>query len=175
MGKENTRKNFSTRVIEEVFEDQGRACGKCGRSLIDGFEAHHINGDNSDNSKENCLLLCASCHDSEKWNTLQEQKKAVIGELTTLIQKAVDGQIAGALMEKTLDAIKMKLSLQKQTADMPLLEAPATSRVEYSKEIAEYNIKEWMRGTREGFILGVEWIQGKQEPTTTYSKCKKKE
>jgi hypothetical protein len=169
------RKNFSIKVIEEVYEEQGRCCISCGKSLLEGFEAHHKSGDRSDNSKENCELLCGMCHDAKKWETMQEQKKAVIGELTILIQKAMDGQIAGALMDKTLDAIKMKLSLQKQTSDIVLMEAPAISRIEYSEAIAEYNLKEWLRGMHEGFVLGVEWTSGKREEKVSITKKKKEE
>ena len=154
--KEKLRKNFPIKVINEVYEEQGRCCNKCGRSLLEGFEAHHKNGDSSDNGIENCELLCVRCHDAELWNTLQEQKKLTIGEIATLIQKALDGQVAGALMDKTLDAIKLKLSLQKQVSDISLLEAPVTSRIEYSQEIAEYNLREYTRGFKDGLIKGLE-------------------
>lgn len=168
MVEDKKRKNFSIQTINEVFEECGRSCMYCGKSILDGFEVHHVNGDNSDNSKENCQLLCGQCHDAELWNTLKQQKTAVVGELSELIRKAIDGQVAGALMDKTLDAIKMKLSLQKQVADIQLLEAPAKSRVEYSEAIAEYNLKEYVRGVREGFIMGME----KGEGTITKKKDK---
>jgi len=156
MNNRKIRKNFSRKVIDEIFEEQGQCCAKCGKSLLDGFEADHIDGDCSNNIKENCRLVCARCHEGTQWETLQEQKKVVIGELTLLIQKALDGQVAGALMDKALDAIKLKLSLQKQVADISLLEAPATSRIEYSEAIAEYNLKEYVKGVREGVIKGLE-------------------
>ena len=165
------RKNFSIKTINEVYEEQGRCCSKCGRSLLEGFEAHHKNGDSSDNSIENCELLCSMCHDAEKYKTLQDQKKATIGEITTLIQKALDGQVAGALMDKTLDAIKLKLSLQKQVYSDVLMEAPATSRIEYSEAIAEYNLKEYVRGVHDGLLKGIEIAKEEKGDT---SKSKKK-
>jgi hypothetical protein len=157
--KEKLRKNFSIQIIEEVFEEQGRCCAKCGRSLLDGYEAHHKDGDSSNNDKENCELLCGMCHDAELWNTLKKQKEAIVGELSELIRKAIDGQIAGALMDKALDAIKLKLSLQKQIADIQLLEAPAISRIEYSEAIAEYNLKEYIRGVKDGIMKALELSQ----------------
>ena len=156
VNKEKLRKNFTIKVINEVYEEQGRCCNKCGRSLLEGFEVHHKNGDSSDNSIENCELLCSMCHDAEKYNTLQEQKKATIGEIATLIQKGIDGQIAGALADKLLDAIKLKLSLQKQVYSDVLMEAPATSRIEYSEAIAEYNLKEYIRGVKDGIMKALE-------------------
>ena len=154
--QEKIRRNFSIKVINEVYEEQGRCCNKCGRSLLEGFECHHINGDSSNNSIENCELLCVRCHDAKQWETLQEQKKLTIGEIATLIQKGIDGQIAGALADKLLDAIKLKLSLQKQVYGDVLMEAPATSRIEYSEAIAEYNLKEYIRGVHDGVLKGIE-------------------
>jgi len=172
--QEKIRKNFSIKTINEVYEEQGRCCNKCGRSLLEGFRVDHKDGDCSNIEKDNCQLLCARCHEGRQWETLQQQKKATIGELTALIQKAIEGNIAGALMDKTLEAIKLKLSLEKQVADLTLMEAPATSRIEYSEAIAEYNLKEWLRGIREGFVMGVEWTSGKQEEKGDTSKSKKK-
>ena len=154
--QEKIRKNFTKKVIEEVYEENNGQCMKCGKSLLGGFIADHLNGDRSDNSKENCRLLCAMCNYGEQWNTLQKQKIEVIGKLRDLIQKAIDGQIAGALMDKTLDAIKLQLSLQKQVYSDVLMEAPATSRIEYSEAIAEYNLKEYVRGVKDGVLKGIE-------------------
>jgi len=154
--QEKIRKNFTKKVIEEVYEENNGQCMKCGRSLLNGFIADHLNGDRSDNSKENCRLLCAMCNYGEQWSTLQKQKIEIIGKLRDLIQKALDGQVAGTLMDKTLDAIKLKLSLQKQVSDISLLEAPVTSRIEYSQEIAEYNLREYTRGFKDGLIKGLE-------------------
>ena len=169
--QEKIRKNFTKKVIEEVYEENNGQCMKCGRSLLDGFIADHLDGDRSNNNKENCRLLCAMCNYGEQWSTLQKQKIEVIGKLRDLIQKAIDGQIAGALMEKTLDAIKLQLSLQKQVVDIQLMEAPATSRIEYSEAIAEYNLKEYVRGVHDGVLKGLEIAKEKKGET---SKSKKK-
>lgn len=39
-------------------------CEQCGRHLDEGerFETHHVNGDRTDNSPENLMNLCVSCH-----------------------------------------------------------------------------------------------------------------
>ena len=174
VNKEKIRKNFPIKIVEEVYEEQGRVCAKCDRPLIEGYVIHHKDGNNSNIEKENCQLLCSACHYGEQYKTLQEQKKEVIGELSLLIKKAIDGQVAGALMDKTLDAIKMKLSLQKQVSDIVLMEAPATSRIEYSREIAEWNLRERMNGIRQGFVMGIEFCRGKEEERGDTSKSKKK-
>jgi len=148
------RKNFPIKTIEEVFEEQGRACGKCGKSLFFGYAVHHKDGDSSNDARENCQLLCGNCHDSEQWKTIEQQKKESIGQLDSLIDKAVKGEIAGALLDKALDAIKLKLSLQGQTNNIGLLEAPSDVKLESYVVVMEAKQRAYL----EGFIKGLETI-----------------
>lgn len=160
---EKERKNFSTKVIEEVFEEQGRCCGKCGKSLLGGFHTHHKNGNRTDVRKENCQLLCSGCHGGEQYKTLQDQKKAVIGDLETLIKTGVDGKASGATIEKLLDAIKLKLSLQRQILDDPPLEVPSSVKAETYITVMEHGLKEREIGIKEGILIGLNIFKELQE------------
>jgi len=150
------RKNFPTKVIEEVFEEQGRQCAKCSKSLLGGFHTHHKDGDSSNVEKENCLLLCPGCHGGEQYKTLQDQKKIAIGNLDALIKTGVEGKASGATIEKLLDAIKLKLSLQRQIMDDPPLEPPASVKVETYITVMEHGLKEREYGFKEGLLKGID-------------------
>lgn len=150
------RKNFDTKTIEEVLGEQGMACGKCGKSLMYGYHAHHKNGDNTDNSKENCQLLCKSCHGAKQYETLQLQKQAVITDLDSMIKKGVEGGLAGTIIERLLDAIKLKLSLQGQVYDDPPLELPIELRMKDYQTVMQHGLQEYERGIKDGILKGLD-------------------
>lgn len=151
---ETDRKNFLVKTINDVFEEQGRCCSKCGNSITGGFEAHHRDGDRSNNAKENCQLLCAGCHDAELYKTLQDQKKGVIDQVDALITKGAAGEMAGAIIDKLLDAIKLKLSLQRQVYETKLLQPPISAMIESSIVIEEAKIREYANGVKSGMLSG---------------------
>jgi hypothetical protein len=156
MSKQEKRKNFPTKIIEEVFEEQGRQCSKCDKSLLYGYHAHHKDGDNTNIQKENCQLLCPGCHGGEQYKTLLEQKKAAIVDLDKLILTGTENKASGATIEKLLDAIKMKLSLQRQVMDDPPLEVPSGVKAETYITVMEHGIKEYEKGIKEGILKGIE-------------------
>ena len=58
-------------IEEEAFERQDRRCAVCGDPLEWGcyavddegaWEAHHIDGDPTNNIVENCACVCVHCH-----------------------------------------------------------------------------------------------------------------
>lgn len=81
-------KNFKDRsrsVARSVFwgrhEKDTYNCPDCGRgggSLVSGFEVHHKNGNPMDNSPENLVALCRTCHN------LREGKKPSITQIERL-------------------------------------------------------------------------------------------
>lgn len=152
------RKNFPASVINEVYDEQGGQCGKCGKTLVWGFHAHHKNGNSSDINKENCQLLCRSCHGGEQYKTLMEQKKASLTDLSSLIGKAVQGEIAGAGIEKTLDAIKYRERIQIQLADEGYLEPPMEKKLESYTTVMEARLEEYERGLKDGIRAGLSTI-----------------
>jgi hypothetical protein len=69
MARMKARNGFSSAQIETAWERQragGLAqCPCCGRSLSHvgcGWDAHHRNGDRSDDRTSNLVLPCADCH-----------------------------------------------------------------------------------------------------------------
>jgi len=150
MSKTQERKNFPTKIIEEVFEEQGRQCAKCSKSLFNGYHVHHRDGDNSNIERENCQLLCPGCHGGEMYKTLQEQKKAVITDIDKLLSAGLDGKASGATLEKLLDAIKLKLSLQRQVMNDPPLEVPSSVKAETYISVMEHGLREYERGFKTG-------------------------
>ena len=148
---QETRKNFSITVINKKFEEQGRACGKCGNPILHGFHAHHIDADNSNDSEENCQLLCKTCHASEQYKTLQAQKKRTVESLDKLVAKGLEGTMAGAIIDKLLDAIKLELSLSSQLYEEEYFSGPPEIKLEYSYVIAENGLKRY----EEGYLSGV--------------------
>lgn len=160
MSKEkDKRKNFPTKVIEEVFEEQGRQCAECDKSLFYGYHAHHRDGDNTNIQKENCQLLCPGCHGGKMYSTLQEQKKAVITDLDKLITTGIENKASGATIEKLLDAIKLKLSLQRQVMDDPPLEVPSGVKAETYITVMEHSLKEYEKGLKEGILKGIDLVK----------------
>jgi len=156
------RKDFSKWAVEVVYQQQQGACPRCGKPLLAGFHRHHKDGDNTNNSVENLELLCLVCHGSKQWNTLQEQKKKHIGELDTLINKAINEGMAGTLVDKLLDSIKLALSLEKQVYGLDTEEVPVSIRMESYITVAEHSLEEYIKGIKEGINIGVS-LSGKKE------------
>lgn len=63
--KNSIKKNGKT-TLKPLIKLRGRKCEKCGLTeWLDqpiNLEIHHVNGDRSDNSLENLILLCPNCH-----------------------------------------------------------------------------------------------------------------
>lgn len=156
MSSKDSRKNFPIKIVEEVFSEQGGLCGKCGKSLMYGYHVHHKDGDNTNIAKENCQLLCKACHGAKQYETLQLQKQAIITDLDALIKKGVEGGLAGATIERLLDAIKLKLSLQGQIYDDPSIEPPIETRMKDYQIVMEHGLREYEKGVKEGLGKGID-------------------
>lgn len=53
------------RYLIEKYSEQCSSCGWNKRHPVTGkvpLEVHHVNGDNSDNTEQNLVLLCPNCH-----------------------------------------------------------------------------------------------------------------
>jgi hypothetical protein len=55
---------FTRALKREVFERDNKKCRVCGKSVVPLGEriVHHINANKNDNSLENLILVCKSCH-----------------------------------------------------------------------------------------------------------------
>ena len=56
-----TRRDFPESVQEEILRRQNHRCNVC-RSLLTTVDFDHVDGDNSNNSINNCQALCPACH-----------------------------------------------------------------------------------------------------------------
>lgn len=151
--KEKERKNFPTKVIDEVYTEQGGICGKCDKSLQYGYHAHHKDGDSSNNSKENCQLLCSSCHGGEKYATYLKQKEAVILDLQVLVKNET---VSGATVDKKLDAVKLILSLQAQVYNDSPLQPPLESRMKDYEVVMRAKLEAYEEGAKDAYLKGLE-------------------
>jgi hypothetical protein len=142
------RRNFSKESIDYSFKLQGGACAKCGLPFKTGFEAHHADGDNTNN----CQLLDERCHDSEKYTTMKAQKERALKQTQDMIDLGVQGKLAGAVIDKLLDAIKLELSLQTQIYSEEHFDIPLEMRMETSTAIAEINLKTY----QDGYLAGLQ-------------------
>jgi nitrate/TMAO reductase-like tetraheme cytochrome c subunit len=53
---------FSHRLREKMREQQDRKCAVCGERSNQHLDVHHINGDKHNNTPENLVALCRTCH-----------------------------------------------------------------------------------------------------------------
>jgi hypothetical protein len=151
------RKDFPQWKVEIVFRMQDGVCSRCSNPLAaTGFARHHKDGDNSNNSVENLELLCPSCHHSEQFKTLQLQKEKHLKELETLTAKGMQGEIAGAVLDKLLDSIKLALSLERQLYGTDIEEPPVAIRTENYLTSSGLLMKEYERGFYVGLEKGAE-------------------
>jgi hypothetical protein len=75
---------FPELIVDDAFERQDGLCGYCGADLEEtSYEAHHLNGEPTDDRLDNCVLLCAlpddDCHhfahDYDWWRGALLKKK----------------------------------------------------------------------------------------------------
>ena len=143
---QDTRKNFSLEVIEKTLIKQGNCCYQCGLPMTYGFDAHHIDGDNSNGSESNCALMHPRCHDAKQWETLKLQKEKALGQIQTTIQAAIEGKLAGAIIKEVNELLDKESSLQNQLYGMEHFELPAKFRIEYSEAVARANLDAFQNG-----------------------------
>ena len=63
MNDPTPRKNFSKDFKKLVRKSQKNKCSKCEEKLEEEtIEYHHIDGNRSNNSLNNCEALCPNCH-----------------------------------------------------------------------------------------------------------------
>ena len=58
----NSRKKPSQRERALLQQEIGSKCPICGNESVGEFQVHHLNGNPSDNTFTNMLLICPNCH-----------------------------------------------------------------------------------------------------------------
>ncbi len=81
------RRNIPGRLRLAIFQETFSKCPFCGLEKIGSLEVHHINGNHSDNTPENLIAVCASCH-AQISKGLIEEKKVV--ETKAKLQNGID-------------------------------------------------------------------------------------
>ena len=66
--KEKKNRISSTRSVANLLKKWKKELGKkeicpiCGENMPETFQNHHIDGNSDNNSKDNLVKICASCH-----------------------------------------------------------------------------------------------------------------
>ena len=152
------RKDFPEWKVTAVYVSQDGACLRCGRSLADGFQRHHKDSNRSNNSVENLELVCVACHRAtfakDSIDKHRDQERYVLDKLNTTIQNALDGKVAGAVVEKLVDACTMSLKVSRQVNELDQgVEYPPASIGIFSKfKEREAQLDSYVEGFRAGSL-----------------------
>ena len=164
-----TRKDFFTWQVEAVYKAQDGVCARCGNSLEHGFHRHHKDGNHANNSIENLELLCPSCHRATLGDAVkqhEEQERRILEKLNELIDKALDGKVAGAVVEKLIDAMQLSLRISRNLAKLDEgIESPPAS-IELAKRLQETKIL--TQTYLEGFKDGMRASKASEEESDCY-------
>ena len=158
---QDDREDFSKFLVEATYIAQDGICLKCGGTLEKGFHRHHLDGDHSNNSPENLVLMCANCHRAEaKGKDFQAHKrveKAVFKRIDQILDKAMNKELAGTVIDKISDLLSMQLRLSRNYRDLDVgIEYPPASftmirNLQKSELLQKYGMTMW----KEGYLSGV--------------------
>lgn len=162
-----TREDFPKWAVTQKFLLQEGACPKCSNPLEKGYHRHHKNGDHADNSVDNLELLCPECHHAEKaghgsegddtTNMLIQHRlveRSVMKKIVEMIELGMEKKIAGAGMERLMDANVKLLQLSRSEKGLNNVEyPPAEIKMILSKNIAEEKMVEYIRGVEAGIKM----------------------
>ena len=147
------RKDFPEWQVTVAYIRQDGCCAKCGRSLKHGFHRHHKDGDPTNNSPDNLLLLCPECHyaitHEKEWNEHKELERKLCLLLYQALEKVLQGELSGASLERMIMAVAKILSLSRHEKG---LDVPPERLPELHCE-QEYL---WIQGFKEGLKRGLE-------------------
>ena len=161
---QDDRKDFAPWKVEEVYKLQDGCCKKCGNPLAStGFQRHHKDGNHANNAVDNLELMCPRCHGSESYNTYLKQMGEQLVNTNKLIQKAEDGTIAGTIVDKTLDAIKLALSLNTQLYGYEVEKPPAAIQAQQYLESSRAMLVQHEESLKEGILKGLDMAKKIQE------------
>jgi len=156
---EKIRKDFWNSAVKTKFVEQQGRCAYCGRSIQEGFHAHHVDGNPQNNDPENLILLCPDCHyitfKKQEYQSHKQLEREMMETLHEAIHKVVDKELSGSALERILLGISKVLSLSRQ-------EKGLTDKPERIREIiaGEYEdkLREWVRGFKEGVRIAFKTI-----------------
>lgn len=111
------RRNFPKKIVDKILEENDYCCMDCGSYLQQGYHKHHINGDSSDISEENCGILCTRCHRLKAGETkhiqllrskeaeFKQKLKSGIDEYESAIKRGIAGELSGSALKEIMSGI----------------------------------------------------------------------
>jgi hypothetical protein len=193
MSIEKKRNDFSESSTEYAMKKQEGRCKNCG-IFFGGepqveFQADHADGDRSNNTKENCVLLCQPCHSATFHASERDAYLADMGFLKEKIKTTIDLALERKTNGTVIDAVHTLLKEYKQVSDRILeVTSPEAAHDLNSKEMQKSDevkeleeklavkmlerqiallenpvlepTKEYMRGFEEGIKVGAELGKG---------------
>lgn len=149
------RKDFPEWMVEEVYISQDGCCANCGCSLERGFQRHHIDGDPTNNSRDNLELLCDDCHFStfkeDEWNAHKEVEREVLGILMETVRKAMEKEIPSTSIDRIVSACSKALSVSRTEKGLNRPRETLSHLHIQSTQSERWN---WQQGYKEGFKKG---------------------
>lgn len=149
---QDTRRDFDKWAVELVYKNQDGCCANCGNPLANGFIRDHVDGNHSNNTIGNLRLLCPRCDETEYHKTLFKQLEDSKRSVDTLIKRAAEDNISGAVLDKALDAIKLSLSLNNQIYGYDIEKPPAAIQAEQYIASSRILLEQW----EEAYKLGIQ-------------------
>ena len=163
------RKAFEEWQVHLVYMDQEGRCANCGGTLDYGmgtgqpFHKHHENSNHADNRTENLSLLCKPCHMATLAKTDKEyakhyelylaKKSLIFDKILLLTEKAINKELAGAVITSTIELLNMADKKCAEEFDMNkgLFYPPPSIKVLTSYR----NIKGEVDALKEGIRIGL--------------------
>ena len=67
LGRSKDRATKSRNIKLELFRVRGKKCERCGYSVKEVLQVHHIDRNRQNNNKENLEIICPNCHYTEHY------------------------------------------------------------------------------------------------------------
>jgi len=117
-GLSTKRNDFSSTIVSETWQRQNGKCVNCGnRFERSEMQADHKDGDRSNNTLENCELLCQPCHSATFHSADRESYLADLGFLKEKIRLTIDLALDRKTNGTVIDAVHSLLKEYKILAD----------------------------------------------------------
>jgi hypothetical protein len=150
--KPTERRGFTEEIVNQVYIAQSKSCATCGNPFpLDLLARDHVDGKRSNNSKENCQLLCRICHykktSPENYKKLRDKQLESRQMLVTAIDNISKGKMTGPELERLVDAVR-----EVEKLDRFICEFPA----EFQLQMEDQKLLE---AHKQGFLDGIRAVR----------------
>jgi len=140
MSIDKKRNDFTDDAVNYAMNKQDGRCKNCGLSFKNEpeipYQADHADGDRSNNTNENCVLLCQPCHSATFHASERDAYLADMGFLKEKIKTTIDLALDRKTNGTVIDAVHTLLKEYKQISDRILeVTSPEAAHDLSSKEI----------------------------------------